>query len=269
MDLVLDPKGPAASLAPPARLPPARLPPARLPKHASLFLDFDGTLVDLAERPDAVRASNRVRAIVTTLNQRLQGRLAIVTGRDAAFVRAQLGLDADGAEAVSIAGSHGQEFHFADGTTSIPEPPEGLASIADALASHAAAHDGLLVERKPLGVALHYRLVPELEGWSRDLAELLAQAGGLHVQPGKMMVELRAPGGDKGSAVARFLETPPFAGTVPVMLGDDLTDEPGFAAAAAHDGWGVLVGPARPSAARYRLAGVAHALDWLEAVAWA
>ncbi|HQS95967.1 trehalose-phosphatase [Novosphingobium sp. 17-62-19] len=237
------------------------LPPSHLPEQASLFLDFDGTLVDLIDRPDAVQVTDRVRALIAALCTRLDGRLAIVTGREAAFVRAQLGL-----KGVGIAGSHGQEIHFPDGTTSIPETPATLADAANVIARLAAAHEGVLVERKPLGVALHYRMAPQLEGWSRALAEELAESHGLHLQPGKMMVELRAPGGDKGSAVARFLDTPPFAGTVPVMLGDDLTDEPGFAAAAAHGGWGVLVGPERPTEALYRLEGVQHVLAWLEGV---
>lgn len=258
MEKTLDPAVPVA-------LP---LPPSRLPDRASLFLDFDGTLVDLADRPDAVRAGGRVRAIVAALAQRLDGRLAIVTGREAAFVRAQLGLDeperGSGPGSIGIAGSHGQELHFADGTTAIPDPPAALADVARALDRHVAPHAGVLVERKPLGVALHYRMAPHLEGWSRALAEELAAAAGLHLQPGKMMIELRARGGDKGSAVARFLDEPLFAGTVPVMLGDDLTDEPGFAAAAAHGGWGVLVGAERTTAARHRLPDVAAVLDWLE-----
>jgi len=237
------------------------LPPSHLPKRASLFLDFDGTLVDLIDRPDAVQVTERVRALIAALCTRMDGRLAIVTGREAAFVKAQLGLNG-----VGIAGSHGLEIHFPDGNTSIPQTPIALAEVAATITRLAAAHPGILVERKPLGIAMHYRMAPHLEGWSRVLAEELAQAHGLHLQPGKMMIELRAPGGDKGSAVAQFLETPMFAGTVPVMVGDDLTDEPGFSAAAAHGGWGVLVGPDRPTDARYRLEGVQHVLAWLEGV---
>jgi trehalose 6-phosphate phosphatase len=252
----LDPQGPHAVIE-----RALDLPPSRLPARASLFLDFDGTLVDLIDRPDAVQVTDRVRALVAALCARLEGRLAIVTGREAAFVREKLGISY-----VGIAGSHGQEIHFPDGTTEIPKAPAALGEAGDALTQYAAAHEGVLVERKPLGVALHYRMAPHLEGWSRALAEELAAAHGLHLQPGKMMVELRAPGGDKGSAVARFLDTPPFAGTVPVMLGDDLTDEPGFAAAAAHGGWGVLVGPQRHTAASYRLEGVQHVLAWLHGV---
>lgn len=250
----MDPQGPHALIERTLDLPPPFLPP-----KASLFLDFDGTLVELIDRPDAVQVTDRVRALVAALCARLAGRLAIVTGREAAFVRQRLGL-----HGVGIAGSHGQEIHFADGTKNITEPPAALADVADAIALAVQSHEGVLVERKPLGVALHYRMAPQLEGWSHALATEMAAAHGLHLQPGKMMVELRAPGGDKGSAVAQFLDTPPFAGTTPIMLGDDLTDEPGFAAVSVHNGWGVLVGPERQTAARYRLEGVQHVLAWLE-----
>lgn len=254
LEPALDPQGPYAVIERALNLPPSYLPP-----KASLFLDFDGTLVELIDRPDAVQVTERVRALVAALCTRLNGRLAIVTGREAAFVRQRLGL-----RGVGIAGSHGQEIHFADGTTHIEQPPAALADVADAIALAVQSHEGVLVERKPLGVALHYRMAPQLEGWSHALATEMAAAHGLHLQPGKMMVELRAPGGDKGSAVAQFLDTPPFAGTTPIMLGDDLTDEPGFAAVSAHNGWGVLVGPERQTAARYRLEGVQHVLAWLE-----
>ncbi|MFY7834717.1 MAG: trehalose-phosphatase [Novosphingobium sp.] len=255
----MDPQGPqAAEMRAPAQRD-LDIPPSQLPAQAGLFLDFDGTLVDLIDRPDAVQANARVRDLVAALAERLDGRLAIVTGRDADFVRKQLGL-----QSIGIAGSHGQEIHFADGRSSVPEIPLSLADVAIALDRLAQAHQGLLVERKPLGVALHYRMVPELEAASLALASELAEAHGLYLQPGKMMVELRARGGDKGSAVARFLETPLFDRAVPIMLGDDLTDEPGFAAAAAHGGWGVLVGPLRRTSARYRLEGVGDVLDWLE-----
>ncbi len=82
-----------------------------------------------------------------------------------------------------------------------------------------------------------------------------------------MVLELKTPGADKGTAVTAFMQEAPFKGAVPVMLGDDLTDEYGFEAAAALGGYGVLVGPERETAARYRLDDVDAVLTWLEAVA--
>ena len=81
------------------------------------------------------------------------------------------------------------------------------------------------------------------------------------------MLELRTPGSDKGTAVTAFMAEPPFAGALPVMLGDDLTDEAGFRAAEALGGFGVLVGPHRATSARYGLRDVPAVMDWLEAVA--
>ena len=82
-----------------------------------------------------------------------------------------------------------------------------------------------------------------------------------------MMIELRAGGHDKGSGIATLMAEPPFAGTVPVFAGDDLTDEAGFVAVAKLNGIGVLVGPERPTAARYRLPDVASVRSWLEQAA--
>jgi trehalose 6-phosphate phosphatase len=84
------------------------------------------------------------------------------------------------------------------------------------------------------------------------------------LQPGKLVVELKTPGADKGAALTAFMAEPPFAGAVPVMVGDDLTDEYGFRAAEALGGFGVLVGPRRETAARFGLADVNAVLDWLE-----
>jgi trehalose 6-phosphate phosphatase len=81
-----------------------------------------------------------------------------------------------------------------------------------------------------------------------------------------MVLELKTPGATKGTALTAFMREPPFQGAAPVMLGDDVTDEDGFRAAAALDGYGVLVGPERPTAARYRLEDVDAVLTWLEAV---
>jgi len=236
-----------------------RVPPPLLPPEACLFLDFDGTLVELADRPDAVKADDRVRRIVERAQSYLHGRVAIITGREAGFVRAQMPLPG-----LAIAGSHGQELHFGDGRTRVPPAPISLNDLGDWLEAESRQHAGVLVERKLLGVALHYRMAPEAENWAHSVAGELAQQHGLDLQPGKMMIELRTSGSDKGGAIREFLSEPEFSGRMPVFLGDDLTDEPAFVAAAAAGGWGVLVGTARPSAARYGLPDVPALLDWLE-----
>ena len=124
----------------------------------------------------------------------------------------------------------------------------------------------MIVEDKGVSAGLHYRLAPEAEGEAARLAQQLEADTGLSLQPGHMVLELKTPGATKGTAVQAFMAEAPFKGAVPVMLGDDLTDEHGFRAAEALGGFGVLVGPVRETAARYGLSGVDAVLDWLEAV---
>jgi trehalose 6-phosphate phosphatase len=234
-------------------------PPAELLTGASLFLDFDGTLVELAERPDAVRVDERLHSLMRRLRDRLDGRLALVSGRAAADIARLFGTPD-----FIVSGSHGMEFHYPDGETVLAPRPPALDAALPPMHDLARAWPGVLVEEKPLGAALHYRSAPEAEAASLALARALAVEHGLHLQTGKMMIEVRAAGGDKGKAIAELMRSPSMAGTVPISLGDDDTDEPGFEAAAALGGAGVLVGPARPSAARYGLSGVSTVRDWLE-----
>ncbi|MGK6318500.1 trehalose-phosphatase [Sphingomonas sp. DT-204] len=239
-------------------------PPAALLDGASLFLDLDGTLLDLIDRPEDVVADDALRALLLALTERLGGRVAVVSGRSLAQLDAILGSVCD---AIALSGSHGCEHRWR-GVLAQPERPASLDRVAEAFRRFAGAHPGVMVEGKSYGVGLHYRLAPAVAAPALALAESLAGEHGLTVQPAKMMVELRVPGGDKGAAVRRLMRRPPMAGTRPVFLGDDLTDEPGFEAARQLGGSGVLVGPERETAAQYRLAGPAAVRAWLsEAVA--
>lgn len=235
-------------------------PPADLLDRATLFLDFDGTLVELAERPDAVAVDARLRQLMDRLLDRLDGRVALVSGRPAEQIRLLFG-----EPVLTVVGSHGMEFRYADGRSVLADRPHGLAEAEAAMHAFAAGRPGVLVEEKPLGVALHYRAAPEHEGASEALGRMLADAHGLAYQPGKMMVEVRAGGGDKGRAIRTLLSEPALASARPVFMGDDHTDEPGFAAVEALGGAGILVGPPRATSARYRLDDVPATLAWLEA----
>lgn len=233
-------------------------PPLGLLSGASLFLDFDGTLVELAPTPNAIQVDRTLTNLLERLGERMGGRLAIVTGRAVKDVRSFLH-----PVGLAVAGSHGLE-HAADGCDPADvERPKGLDEVLAELRLLQAAHPGVLVEEKPLGVALHYRQARHAEEVCRSAAERAAQATGLEVQPGKLVFELKLAGTDKGRALYRFMEQPPFAGTRPVFLGDDLTDEHGFTAARALGGAGVLVGDERETAALYRLADVSSVKRWL------
>ena len=238
-------------------------PPLNPPARISLFLDFDGTLVELAQRPDLVRVEPPLPALLARLERKLEGRIALLTGRGADLAAALLGQ-----VNFPVAGSHGAELR-ADGAISAPARPAQLDQALAELQHFAATRPGLVIENKPLGVGLHYRQRKQDEIASRTFAGELARRLGLHLQPGKMVFELRAHGPDKGGALAMLMDRAPMKGTHPLFLGDDLTDEAGFLAAARLGGAGVLVGPARPTAARYRLDSVRAVHDWLERLAGA
>jgi len=244
-------------------MPDSPPPPLSRLEPAALFLDFDGTLVELAEAPGAIAVPSGLKPLLDRLAVRLDGRIAIVSGRAVDDLRRHLG----GFAAV-LSGSHGAELHYADGRSIPVSAPPGLAGARESVRRFAAGGDGLLVEDKPTGVALHYRLAPERAEEADAFLEALALRSGLALQRGKMVAELRPHGTDKGEALRRLMAEPPFAGARPVFVGDDLTDEDAFRAAAALGGEGVLVGPERPSAARWRLDNVVAVTAWLEAAAY-
>jgi trehalose 6-phosphate phosphatase len=250
-------------MLPTQAMPESSPPPLSRFAPAALFLDFDGTLVELADSPGAIAVPGGLAPLLDRLSKRLEGRLAIVSGRAVDDLRAHLG----GCAAV-LSGSHGAELHYSDGRSIPISAPAGLAAARESVRRFAAGGTGLLVEDKPTGVALHYRLAPERAQEVDAFLEGLAERSGLALQRGKMVAELRPEGADKGAAVRRLMGEPPFAGARPVFVGDDLTDEDAFRAAAALGGEGVLVGPARPTAARWRLDGVADVTAWLEAASY-
>lgn len=243
-------------------MPDSPPPPLSRLAPAALFLDFDGTLVELAEAPGAIAVPSGLTPLLDRLSAQLQGRLAVVSGRAVDDLRRHLG-----AAAAVLSGSHGAELHYADGRRIPVSAPPGLATARESVRRFAAGGEGLLVEDKPAGIALHYRLAPQRAEEVDAFLEALAESSGLALQRGKMVAELRPDGSDKGAALRRLMGEPPFAGARPVFVGDDLTDEDAFRAAASLGGEGVLVGNARPSAARWRLDGVVDVIKWLEAAA--
>jgi trehalose 6-phosphate phosphatase len=237
-------------------------PPLSLLDGAALFLDFDGTLVDLAAAPDAISVSPGVAPLLKRLDRKLGGRLALVSGR--AIDDLEKHVECSG---LAVSGSHGFELRLRDGSLAPLGRRLDLSEAREAVRAFAGSAPGVLVEEKPFGIALHYRQAPAEEERAKAVMAKLADAGGLVVQEGKMVVELRAPGADKGDALRAFMAEPDFAGARPIFVGDDMTDEHAFEAAAELGGAGILVGPARPTAAKWRLVGVSAVINWLSRAA--
>jgi trehalose 6-phosphate phosphatase len=237
---------------------PGPPPPPRL--DWAYFLDVDGTLIDIADTPDAVHVDDALLALIARLQRASGGAVALVSGRALSFLDHRLG-----ALRLPLAGQHGLERRDASGRVWMhAAPPAARSAIKAALAPVLARHPGLLLEDKGLTLALHYRLAPQLAAYAHRLMARLAAAAnaGLEVQRGRRVAEIKPAGVDKGAAVAAYLTEPPFARRRPVFIGDDLNDEHGFAEVNRLDGISIKVGKGT-SCARYRLADVAAVRRWL------
>ena len=234
--------------------------PLRLDETA-LFLDLDGTLAPIAARPQDVRPDPRRTTLLERLARRLDGRLAVISGRTLSDIDRIL----EGC-VTSVAAVHGLVMRGPDGALSVTDPHPQLARATEGFRGFAARDSGLILEEKQgLSVALHFRLAAGQAQAARACAEQLARETGLTLQAGDMVAELRTPGDSKGDSLDAFMAMSPFAGARPIFVGDDATDEDGFRAAQARGGVGVTAGAVRPTEARYRLAGVDATLAWLEA----
>jgi len=240
----------------PSDLPP--LPDAR----AALFLDFDGTLIDIAARPDAVVVPPDLPVLLGRLSVALGGAVAIVTGRGLEVARALTG--APEPCPWSFAAEHGTVLAATSGIPPLPEPEGPPAAWREAAAAFAASRPGLLLEEKTYGFVLHFRAVPERAEETTAFLRGMAEGSAFQVIPAHAAAELRPKGSDKGSAVAWMMRYAPFAGRVPVFIGDDVTDEDGMRVARAHGGEGYRVPerfPAGPADVRAWLTRLAEQLE--------
>lgn len=227
------------------------LPP---PDRAALFLDFDGTLVDLAPRPDAIEVPAALIRLLPRLRLVCGGALAIVSGRGLADLDRLLA-----PLRLTTVAEHGAEVRHADGSvTAASVDLETRTRLQLELQALAAEDRRLLLEEKGLGLAVHYRAAPDLKTRVESrVAALTATIGrDFELQRGKMVAEARPRGVSKGKAILTLMESEPFAGRTPVFAGDDLTDEPGFAVVDAMGGISIKVG-AGESRARHQIADVA------------
>lgn len=232
-------------------------------ERSALFLDVDGTLVAIEAHPDAVVADEALRRLLDRLCRRLDGAMALVSGRtldalDRIF--APLALPA--------AGAHGAELRVARGVPRTVAPHALPAAVQAALRDFAGRHEGLLLEPKPAGASLHYRRAPELESACRRFVQALMAdlPADYRLIDGKMVLEIAPAAANKGEAIRSLMQEPPFAGRRPVFVGDDTTDEDGFLAVNELGGVSVRVGQAAHSAASHALADIADVRRWLLAV---
>lgn len=226
-------------------------------RRSALFLDFDGTLADLASRPDAVRIPADLPPLLDALHAHLGGALAIVTGRGRADLQRWLP-----AQRWPGAYEHGALRLDAEGRLRQADAPE-LGPIAAAARAFAARHPGLVLEIKQTSLSLHYRLHPAL---GPACVELLARAiegrAGWQLMHGKAVAEVKPAHVGKGRAIAAFMAEAPFAGRRPCFAGDDVTDEDGFAAVQALGGDAIKVGEGA-TRAQHRCADPSSLRAWL------
>jgi trehalose 6-phosphate phosphatase len=203
----------------------------------ALFLDFDGTLVDIAPQPEAVVVPPVLIRTLEAVNQYLGGGLALISGRPIAQIDEFLH-----PLTLPAAGVHGTERRSATGEISrLAVPPLEVAERA--AVDLARLHPGLRMETKRGSVALHYRQAPQLEEQCVEaMQRAVEQSPGLTLLRGKMVVEAKPGGASKGAAIEAFMAEAPFAGRTPVFVGDDITDEVGFATVQRLSGLGVKVG---------------------------
>jgi trehalose 6-phosphate phosphatase len=228
-----------------------------------LFLDVDGTLIELADTPFDTHVGDDLKDVLKEVAERLGGALALVSGRsieylDALFAPLRL----------PSAGLHGVERRKATGVLHGASFIDSqLDRARTLLGTFVQAHPGTLLEDKGRTVAVHYRLAPQFESQVREQVMAIAAALGsnYHVQAGSMMLEIKPRGFDKGGAVKAFMQEPPFSGRRPVYVGDDLTDIDGFRAVEIFGGVSIAVGGRVQG--QYELRDPAAVREWLRDIA--
>ncbi|HEY1943912.1 MAG TPA: trehalose-phosphatase [Roseiarcus sp.] len=219
-----------------------------LTTDTALFLDVDGTLLDIAERPGSVSIPAPLVSALARAEERLCGAVALVSGRtideiDRLF--SPLRLRASGVHGAEMRLDPEEEPRVAPTAHALPE------SLTDLVADSLRAFPGLLVEQKTYSLAVHYRGAPETGPQVRAILQRVLDSephGGIAIFDAHCAFELRLPGFDKGGAITTFLKNEPFVGRIPIFVGDDTTDEAGFAVVAARGGGAYAVGGWRPGA---------------------
>ncbi len=230
----------------------------------ALFLDIDGTLLDIAPVPEAVKMPKDLRKTLASLFDGLRGALALVSGRSIAHLD-QLFKPL----VLPASGEHGLELRRIPGEPiERIQPPAALHHLRPTIIELTKRMPGVLPEFKAGTVALHFRQVPAMKRPLLDSIEKLIEPyqDDLVIQPGKMVFEIKPRGIDKGRAIARLMMAPPFEGRWPVFAGDDATDAYGFEAVRQLGGYSIGVGPSHAPADSH-LDSPTEVRAWLTALA--
>jgi trehalose 6-phosphate phosphatase len=241
-----------------------RTDPPLLAPDTALFLDIDGTLIDFVPHPEDARVPPSLLDTIVALRETLGGALAVVSGRKLADIDRLFA-----PLALAAAGQHGAEARFAPDAAAevFVSPVAALATVLEHAQLFLDAHPLIRVEQKGLSTAFHYRAD---EGAAHDLRAVLEKAVApyddkLHLLDSHLCYDVRARHANKGKVIERFMSVRPFAGRVPVYIGDDWTDEDGFTAALAMNGRAIRVGAPRPTLASEAISEPAALRAWLGA----
>ncbi len=235
-------------------------PPALSPASHGFFFDVDGTLAPIQSQPDNVTIAPRVIAALTQLAAASGQALALISGRplnqlDSLFFPLHL----------PLAGIHGAERRDSSGSIyNVLLPQQTYQRVVQILHQAVITMPSVTLENKNVAFTLHYRSAPHMASEVLALAQTVAsQFRQLTLQPGKCVAELKPAGCDKGTAITAFMQEVPFRGRIPVFIGDDLTDESGFAVVNTQGGYTIKVGGGQTLAC-YRLADAEAVHTWLE-----
>lgn len=233
------------------------------PARTAFFVDFDGTLAEIADDPAAVALDDRERRALAGIAAATGGAVAVVSGR------AVTDLDRLLAPLVlPLAGVHGLERRDSAGSISrSPADEDALGKAALGLLALKRQYPGLLMEKKPGSIALHFRRRPELEPLCMAATTALVDTHpSLQLLHGKMVIELKAGQATKADAIRDFMRESPFRSRTPLFAGDDATDECGFLAMPEFAGTSIKVGPGQ-TAADYRAETIEEFRTWMSRLA--
>jgi trehalose 6-phosphate phosphatase len=232
------------------------------PSQTALFLDIDGTILDIAQRPDAVSVPGQLPCDLVRLTRCLGGALALVSGRPLAAIDSMFA-----PLRLSAIGCHGAEIRAAvdEAVTCAPPLPDGLRVRLAALAQ---MHPGIVAEDKYYSFALHYRVAPEIaDALMAAVEAIVAIAGdGVELLHGKEVAEVKPKGFNKGTGLRALMAVPPFHGRRPIYVGDDRTDQDALRVLPEFGGLGIGVGRALPGTA-FVLDDPQTVRDWLAGIA--